>query len=92
MFNKKLHSCAKEYALFCHKNESKYVKQNIERSFARNRAFQQSKFCDGVHFQLSYPSLKRNKCKDTYFLEKQKCERDYVMSYKENKTDKSLCR
>jgi len=92
VFTKKLHNCAKGFVLHCHKNESKYVKQNIERSFARNRAFQQRKYCHGMNFQLSYPSLKRNKCKDTYLLEKQKCEEDYVMSYRANKAGKSLCR
>ena len=91
MYTKKLHNCAKEIVLHCHKNESNYVKQNIERSFARNRAFQQLKFCDGIHFELSYPSLKHNECKGTFLLEKHKCEKDYVMKYKANKADKSLC-
>jgi len=70
-----------------------YVKQNIEGSFARNREFQVRKYCDGINFQLSYPpSLKQNSCKGTFLLKKYKCEEDYVMSYKSNKADKSLCR
>jgi len=92
VFTTKLHNCAKEMALHCSKNESSYVKQSIERSFARKRAFQQLKFCDGINFQLSYPSLKDNNCKETFLLEKHKCEKDYVKSYKTNKADKTLCR
>ena len=92
MFTKKLHNCAKEIALHCHKNESKNVKQNIERSFARDRAFQKSKFCDGINFHLSYPAaLEHDKCKEIFLTAKQKCEKDYVMSYQANKADKSLC-
>ena len=92
MFTKKLHNCAKEIALYCHKNESEYVKQNIEKSFARNRPFQERRFCAGVNFGLSYPSFKGNQCKQKFYLEKHKCEESYVTTYKANKADKSLCR
>ncbi|KAL9960730.1 hypothetical protein ACROYT_G034221, partial [Oculina patagonica] len=91
VFTKKLHNCAKEIVLHCHRNESDYVKQNIERSFARNRPFQERKFCDGVNFHLSYPSLKRNQCQQNFVSEKHKCEESYAKTYKENKADESLC-
>ncbi|KAJ7388855.1 hypothetical protein OS493_035193 [Desmophyllum pertusum] len=92
VFTHKLHNCAKDITLHCHKNDSNYVKQNIEKSFDRNRPFQERKFCDGIYFQLSYPSPKRNQCKKDYFLAKHKCEESYIATYKKNKADVTLCR
>jgi len=92
VFDNKLHSCAKRIALHCHKNESNYAKKKLERSFARSRAYQERKFCDGINFQLSFPPLMRHQCAEEFFAAKRKCEGNYVNTYIENKADETLCR
>lgn len=88
----KLDNCAKTIALHCFQNESRSVKKNIERSFTRNRPYQERKYCDGVNFQLSYPRMKHNQCEGNYIAVKGKCEASYVATYKDNKVSKTLCR
>ena len=91
----KLHNCAKDIALHCHKNDSD-MKKNIERSFAQKNyiTYQEKKYCDGINFRISYPPgvLKGNQCERNYIAAKVKCEGSYIATYKENKADKSLCR
>ena len=90
-FQNKLHNCAKDVALHCHKNESRSIKKNIQRSFAQHRAYKEQKYCDGVNFRLSFPLLKHNQCERSYVAVKEKCESSYVATYKGNKVDETLC-
>ena len=91
----KINKCAKNVALHCHKNESKYDRRNVERSFnSRNfRAYQEQVYCNGMNLQVPLPpSLRRHQCSKNFLAEKGRCEDNYVKTYRENKGDKSLCR
>ena len=92
VFKKKLHSCAKNIALHCHKNETSYRKQSIERSFKSSRPIQERRYCNGMYVQFPHPPLKPGQCEESYFEERHKCEESFVAVYKKNKGDKSLCR
>ena len=91
----KINKCAKNVALHCHKNESKYDRRNVERSFNSRsfRAYQEQVYCNGMNLQVPLPpSLKRHQCSKNFLAEKGRCEDNYVKTYRENKADKSLCR
>ena len=82
-------------ALHCHKNESKYDRRKVERSFASTgyRADQEQVYCNGMNLEIPVPpSLKRNQCSKNFVAEKERCEDNYGKTYRENKTDKTLCR
>ena len=91
----KINKCAKNVALHCHKNESKYDRRNVERSFNSRsfRAYQEQVYCNGMNLQVPLPpSLKRHQCSKNFLAEKGRCEDNYVKTYRENKADKTLCR
>ncbi|CAH3016925.1 unnamed protein product, partial [Porites evermanni] len=91
----KINKCAKNLALHCHKNESKYDRRNVERSFNSRsfRAYQEQVYCNGMNLQVPLPpSLRRHQCSKNFLAEKGRCEDNYVKTYRENKADKTLCR
>ena len=82
-------------ALHCHKNESKYDRRKVEQSFASRgyRAYQEQDYCNGINIEIPLPPyLKLNQCSKTFVTEKERCEDNYVKTYRENKTDKNLYR
>ncbi|XP_073229320.1 uncharacterized protein [Porites lutea] len=90
----KINKCAKNVALHCHKNESKYDRRNVERSFNSRgfRDYQEQVYCNGMNLQVPLPpSLRRHQCSKNFLAEKGRCQDNYVKTYRENKADKSLC-
>ncbi|XP_022783980.1 uncharacterized protein LOC111324635 isoform X3 [Stylophora pistillata] len=91
VFRKRLHNCAKNVALHCHKNDTSYNKKRIETGFKKMRSFNQRRYCDGFQFQFPYPAVKSGQCTDSYFEHRKKCSYQFVEAYIKKKTEKSLC-